>query len=347
MKRTLLATTALVAAGGLMAASASAADKLQAGVSGYMEQYVGYVGRSDDSDKSVVDISSDAEVYFGGKLETDDGLTFAVHVQLEANAGRPPGGDNDKHHGVDHKHHTNVIDESFARMSGDFGTLEIGARDSINSRTHYGLVDVGVGLESGDTQKWIPGTYLSTSGWHADNKNIIYITPRFNGFQAAASYGPNGTNEYKGTPSANNDEAVWAAGANLNQDFDGTSVKVSAGYRSQGNPNGEDKTFLNAGIRLGFGAVTLSGAYAKGSDTDARNGTTFSVGGMYSQGAAAFSVGFMQNKNAADKKRTGSMVSARYTIAPGVEARGSVFMVEDKKNGNEGTAAVGGLRISF
>lgn len=331
MKRTLLATTALVAAGGLMAASASAADKLQAGVGGYMEQYVGYVGRDDDSDKSVVDINSDSEIYLGGKLKTDDGLTFSVDVQLEGNA-------NDK----------SVIDESYARMSGDFGTLEIGARDSINSRTHYGLVQVGVGLESGDTQKWIPGgAYLSTSGWHKDNKNIIYITPRFNGFQAAASYGPDGTNEYSQAIRANNDQAVWAAGANMNQDFDGTSVKVSAGYRSQGNPDGEDRTFMNLGMRLGFGAVTISGAYAKGSDTDSRDGTTFSVGGMYSQGPAAFSAGFMQNKDKDDMKRTGSIVSARYTIAPGVEARGSAFMVEDKASGAEGTAVVGGLRISF
>ena len=331
MKRTLLATTALVAAGGLMAASASAADKLKAGVGGYMEQYVGYVGRSDDSDKSVVDINSDVEVFFGGKLKTDDGVTFAVDVQLEGNA-----------------NNSSVIDEAYARVSGDFGTLEIGSRDSINSRTHYGLVQVGVGLESGDTQKWIPGgAYLSTSGWHKDNKNIIYITPRFNGFQAAVSYGPDGTNEYSNSIRENNDQAVWAGGANLNQAFDGTSIKVSAGYRSQGNPDGEDRTFLNAGMRLGFGSVTLSAAYAEGSDTDSRDGTTFSVGGMYTQGPTAVSLGFMQNKNKDEENRTGAIVSARYTIAPGVEARGSVFMVEDEDSGAEGTAAVGGLRISF
>ena len=314
-----------------MAASASAADKLQAGVNGYMEQYFGYVSRGDDSDKSVVDHSSDAEVYFGGKLKTDDGLTFSVQVQLEGNAGPSNA----------------VIDESFARVSGDFGTLELGARDSINARTHYGLAEVGVGLQSGDTQKWVPGSYLTTAGWHGDNKNVIYITPRFNGFQAAVSYGPDATNEYKGTPTANNDQAVWAVGANVNQDFDGTLVKISGGYRSQGNPDGEDKTFLNAGMHLGFGAVTLSAGYAKGSDTDSRDGTTYSVGGMYSQGASAFSLGFIQNKDKDDKNRTGSMVSARYTIAPGVEARGSVFMVDDKQNDTKGTAAVGGLRISF
>ena len=217
MRNALFATASLA----FVSSPAMAADMMSVGVGGYMEQWIGYANIDDLYDKSgkmtqesAVDIQSDSEIYFQGSMESDMGLKFGVHVQLEGNA-------ND----------SKVIDESFAYVSGEFGRIEIGARDAIHARTHYGISDVGVGLNAGDTQKWIPGAYLDTNGWIADNKNLIYISPRVQGLQVGLSYGSDGTNEYKGQ-AKNNDNAVWAAGINFNQAIGDASFKISAGHRN-------------------------------------------------------------------------------------------------------------------
>ena len=150
MGKFLIATSALAFAGAMAVGPASAADKLSLGLGGYMQQWFGYADRDDDNSEGGIDTQSDSEVYFQGSLDSDMGLKYTVHVQLEANQ------DSNK---------AAQIDESFVRISGAFGQLEMGARDSIQARTHYGISDVGVGLTAGDTQKWIPGAYLDTNGW--------------------------------------------------------------------------------------------------------------------------------------------------------------------------------------
>ena len=43
------------------------------------------------------------------------------------------------------------IPSSFARISGEFGMIEIGQRDPIHARTHYAAAfGAGVGLNAGD-----------------------------------------------------------------------------------------------------------------------------------------------------------------------------------------------------
>ena len=66
MKKILLGSTALVAAG--MIASAPASAKMKLSVGGYMEQWVGYVSQDDvgTADCSGVDVKSNSEVHFQG-----------------------------------------------------------------------------------------------------------------------------------------------------------------------------------------------------------------------------------------------------------------------------------------
>ena len=214
-RKALMMTSALAVVGALAVGPASAADKLSVGLGGYMEQWIGVTDRDDAAD-GVIDVQSDSEIFFTGSLQSDMGLKFGVNVQLEGNA-------NNK----------SVIDESFAYVSGEFGRIEIGARDAIHARTHYGISDVGILLNAGDSQKWIPGAYLDTNGWIADNKNVIYISPRVQGVQVGVSYGSDGGNEYGGLASSN-DHEVAAVGANLVQAVGDASVKLSAGFRTAG-----------------------------------------------------------------------------------------------------------------
>ena len=284
---TTAAAGALACAGVIAAVPASAADMLSLGVGGYMEQWVGYANRDDMGADGGFDSQSDSEIHFRGSLESDSGLKFTVHVELEAN--NSGGGDSGDAN--------TEIDESFARMSGEFGTLELGQRDPIHARTHYAAAfGAGVGLNAGDTQKWIPGSYLETAGWTAagDDLGVIYITPRVNGVQVGMSYHPDSTNENAPTGAPmGNDDSVVAAGVNFNQNVGDMSIKVSLGHLSRsrsggvmfdldqdndGNRNSELKakddlmkgndnaTFTNAGLSVGMGAFTFSASYATRDD---------------------------------------------------------------------------------
>ena len=293
---TTAAAGALACAGFTVAGPASAADMLSLGVGGYMEQWVGYANRDDKGVDGGFDVQTDAEVHFRGSLETDAGLKFTVHVELEAanDSVSGLGADGDK------KTDETEIDEAFVRMSGEFGTIEIGQRDPIHARTHYAAgFGAGIGINAGDTQNWVPGVYLETAGWTipGDNRNVIYITPRVNGVQVGVSYGPDSKNENSagGAPS-NNDDSVWAAGINFNETVGDMSVKVSLGHvnvsntgmamfdidgdndssdmRHTADTKGmddvmkgyDDKTFTNVGLQVGMGAFTFGASFATRDD---------------------------------------------------------------------------------
>ena len=290
---TTAAAGALACAGFTVAGPALAADMLSLGVGGYMEQWVGYSNRDDKGVDGGFDVQTDAEVHFSGSLETDAGLKFTVHVELEA------ANDSVSGLGADGSKKTDEteIDESFVRMSGEFGTIEIGQRDPIHARTHYAAgFGAGIGINAGDTQNWVPGVYLETAGWTipGDNRNVIYITPRVNGVQVGVSYGPDSKNENSagGAPS-NNDDSVWAAGINFNETVGDMAIKVSLGHVNVSNTGMlgfnrynndtsntevtdvadddmmkgfDDKTFTNIGLQVGMGAFTFGASFATRDD---------------------------------------------------------------------------------
>ncbi len=291
---TTAAAGALACAGFTVAGPASAADMLSLGVGGYMEQWVGYSNRDDKGVDGGFDVQTDAEVHFKGSLESDSGLKFSVHVELEA------ANDSVSGLGSDGKSKTDEteIDEAFVRVSGEFGTIEIGQRDPIHARTHYAAgFGAGIGINAGDTQDWVPGVYLETAGWTipGDNRNVIYITPRVNGVQVGLSYGPDSKNENSpGGAPANNDESVVAAGINFNETVGDMSIKVSLGHvnvsntgkamfdldqdNASENHNSKlkamddmmkgfaDKTFTNVGLQVGMGAFTFGASFATRDD---------------------------------------------------------------------------------
>ena len=221
MRKTLLATTALAAAGAFAAGPVLAADMMSLGVGGYMQQWIGVADRADEGSEGGADMQSDSEIFFTGKLEADNGLTFAVDMQLEGNDAGTEG---------------TQIDESFVRIGGGFGQVELGARDHGMVRMHNGIKDAGVGLNAGDTQKWIPGYYLETSGHagsHAggDDVKVNYFSPRLNGLQVGFSYAPDQGNEKaSATAPDGNDNDAWGIAANYAMDLGDSTVSLSAGH---------------------------------------------------------------------------------------------------------------------
>ena len=212
MRKTLLATTALAAAGAFAAGPVLAADMLSVGVSGSMEQWIGAssVDKTDNdgrdangaafkrSVKDGVQQVSDSEFHIKGKLEADNGLTFSVKIEVEGNS-RNTG----KHDGgADHSHSTSPIDESQLTVSGAFGQIVLGAEDNAQTLTHHGVRSTGaVGINCGDAAKWVDGIDdcspdgFGTSGHGFGDKNAIsYYSPRVSGVQFGTTYIPKGVN---------------------------------------------------------------------------------------------------------------------------------------------------------
>ena len=215
-----MVTSAFAFAGAVAAAPASAADMMSVGVGGYMQQWFGYADRSDPGADGGFAVQSDSEIFFKGSLESDMGLKYSVHVELEGDGGET------------------AMDESYVRVSGEFGQIEFGFRDHAMVRMHSGIKDVGVGLTSGDTQAWIPGTYLETAG-HAgtagggNDPKINYISPRAAGLQVGLSYAPDDGSSRTTTPSGN-DDSTWGAGLNFKQAMGDANITFSLGHRSVG-----------------------------------------------------------------------------------------------------------------
>ena len=216
MRNALLATAAMA----FVSSPALAADQMSVGIGGYMEQWFGIADRDDKDDKGKAeeggwDAQGDAEIHFKGSLESDAGLKFTVHVELEGDQG------------------ANHIDESFASVSGGFGQLEFGARDHAMVRLHSGISDVGIGLTSGDTQKWVPGTYLETAGHAIGNaRKLNYISPRVSGLQVGVSYAPDDSSQAPTSAPMDNDNAGWGAAVNFQQEVGDMAVTFSLGHKS-------------------------------------------------------------------------------------------------------------------
>ena len=238
MRKALLATAsgaALLAAGPVLADEM--ADKLTIGIGGYMQQWIGASSLDGGANDGGVSQYSDSEIYFRGALEADNGLTFSVKVELEANTS----GDQ--------------IDESQATVSGSFGQIVIGSEDDPASLMHYGNGDVGVGLNCGDSNFMngitgcarSDGIGLGTSGWliGGDSQKIAYYTPRLEGVQFGFSYSPESLEDKDvGKPLHNDDNAV-SLGLNFMGSLGDASIGLSAGYYEQ------DQTMASVSLMSG------------------------------------------------------------------------------------------------
>ena len=326
--------------------------------------YVDDQGKTaDGNDKYVtrdgaVDIRSNAEVHFKGSLEADNGLTFGVTVEMEANN---TGNQNDGNYGKTGKYLASskgaVIDESFAWVSGEFGKLTIGAEDSAQSLMHTSVKNAGMDL--GEVRMFFPESEAYyTANWQADHKRIVYMTPRMSGVQFGASYGPDPGNENYGHQSdgdaANNDSDTWSAAVNVSQEFAGGTVNMSVGHINKG----KDNTATNVGIRVSMDALTAGLAHL---DDEGGDREMTVAGLMYTDGAISVSGNLGMNSNAGKDIGIG-MLSAGYTLAPGVSLKSSLFASESEAtkvkkgvddDGNdilvdfEGTGFVMGLTIGF
>jgi outer membrane protein OmpU len=221
MKKTLYSTTALAAAGLLtlgagdafaQAAAPAAPQKLKVELGGFHNQLIGFVDHSDKTENALgnefrnFDQKSDSEIYFTGSVKLDNGITVSLMVQLETDEVTGTAGSNiaiNSGTTTTLAPHTNYIDESYLRLTGDFGEVRLGTMDGASQA--LGVQAPGVGLlniSNTDISTWLnkpSGNSASTTCCGStfgggDAQRVYYITPSFAGFRAGGSYTPSNTN---------------------------------------------------------------------------------------------------------------------------------------------------------
>ena len=186
MKKFLLGTTALIAAGAFVGAAQAdemMAEPISVGVAGYATAVVGFASDSDDATRGQA-INHVYEIAVSGSTTLDNGITVAVHGQLGTSGQYTD------------SEHSRPFDETHITMSGSFGSLRIGRTESAAFNATVGAPGAGIGGMIG-----VNNTWFSTSGdvqrvntWSGlgveDAAKVIYTTPNFNGLTIGASYAP-------------------------------------------------------------------------------------------------------------------------------------------------------------
>jgi len=379
MKKLLYGTTALAAVG-LLAGPASAAEPLHYELGGFYQQFFGFTDADKNSTGNTnINNSSNyqnAEVYFKMVGELDNGLKIGGRIELE---GEQSG---------------DQIDQAYLTLTGGFGQLRVGAINS--GRYSYGwntdAPAVGVPINSGWVSTFVPpqagavfrfrepsvSTVIDLTN---DNQKITYFTPRFNGFQFTVSWTPDANSTGGESPFdlANKDTSYVNAfdfGLSYSGEFNGVGVEVQAGIATADAPtyadnNGFDN-FLsyNGGVSLSYQGFTIAGSFARvdegralgctaGGCTGSTEGTSYNAGIGYSTGPWGFSAtyfngqqeGSLANTNDAENQFFTAAVS--YTLGPGI--RTSLTYLNASVDGesasatddNQGNAVIWGLQLGF
>ncbi len=292
MKKHLLSTS--VIALGVAAAAPAAAQDWNLDWGGYMNQHVAYadvsgvatVGRDDDG----VGFVSNAEIHFTPSVTLDNGLTFGVNVQLEA----------------DNQSGQSYIDETYMTISGDqLGKIIVGSENSagylsmigapgvtsmyINSPSISGFIPLSLGGNWNFRQAGI-STYTEVGG-NNDVDRITYFTPNFNGFKFGVSYANNNGGNAVG--SHNNSAAaslndIFDIGMSYSGSFGGADVSFGArwGTADATAVGAGDVETWGVGARVGFSGFTIGGSYTDNDNDNGLAGVGFdqsgwSFGGTY------------------------------------------------------------------
>jgi hypothetical protein len=373
MKKFLLGTTALATAGLIagVAGDATAADvahgqsgqRIKVGIGGYHQQWGVYSSQhinTNDQNGGVntkiktmpVDEKHNSEICFIGESTLDNGITFGINVQLEANT------------------EADQIDESYLYIQGDsLGRIILGDENNAGYLLHVTAPDGGISIDSGDMVNsafWANtgitsqlNTALATTNLRFgdnDSGKFTYISPRFAGFQIGASYipefepggGDTNTSIYKarGTafgPTKDSTRNGVGAGLNFSENFGGFGVQASVGWLGA-ETSDNDLSAGNAGLQVSYAGFSLGGAVNKafsGSQTVAagNNGSEVSEYDSWSYiGGAAYEVGpykigisYMRgvadglsniNKQA---RLDQANISGTYTLGPGIRLVGGFF----------------------
>jgi hypothetical protein len=302
MKKILLGATALSMMG---VAGGAAAQEWSASTSGFMTIGVGIV--ESDAFEADGEIVNNSEVNFNFRLVADNGLTFSVKGELENNGAE------------------NNMDEYVGRVSGSFGTIEIGAEDGATDRLHGGPAGetsfTAIGDGTGLLCDWAAdnaGCEIDTdAGESGDALKITYFTPTFAGFQAGASWSPTGDEGGTSTDGFVEDGAIYELGANYSGEFSGFSIGLGGGAAFGEDESGLDNSY-GGSLNIGFSGWAVGGSIGFTEDNDGEENAGYAVGANYATGPWLFGMQFAQGLDGDQEDQWGLSAGIDYALAPGV-----------------------------
>ena len=303
MRKILLATTALVAAGGVSAASAIDISGSY-GVEYYSESNTG--GSADAAQVSGDDFIDDGLISFSGSSTADNGLTFGGKMTLN---------------------HAGAIEDQNLYISGDFGYFMAGATDGVVDGMDNFMTPGSALIENGATTDngGSAGVGLLANTMIADNPGTEKIGFRSNvisGFQVGGTYEDAGQGA-----SANNDVSGWI----VTYDLGVAKIGYASGKTDSTTDNGANTSRSQMGIGMDFAGVTLGAGFgtqktaaggnaADTSKIDTRDiGLSYSIDDATGLYAVFYSSEEKTGSNAGDKM-SGQVFGLSYTIAPGVSS---------------------------
>jgi predicted porin len=382
MKRQLLTTTALVAAGVIAvagAANAQKASKPTLTIGGWVEGIFGGA----DQDEEVVgnrvgwDSQYDSEFLFRGRVTLDNGIRIRTQAELEGETS----GDQ--------------WDEAWMAISGSFGEIRVGSEDAaahlmVTGYSGSWATAVGQNLNL-DTGDWLarPSGVGNVTGVRLDlgesDANLIsYFTPRIAGFQLGATYIPSfeecaasgtGVTGCSSSIASTSGSAHngFSVAANFDRKFDQVRVGIGVGYsmaqqpdRAAGTPaepDPSDPKGYVVGGSVEFAGFKVAAGYKRilnSSTGVTRNSQeVLDLGARYSFGKNAISVGYITGESEGsgivdgDDENHVAMIAYRRTLGPGVQYRLNFFWADfegetaGSTDDNDGYAVTTSVRVAF
>ena len=294
MRKVLLTTTALVALGGISAASAL-------DISGSYEFTYSNAddGTADTGGANNTSFGNDALINFTGSTTTDAGLTFKGRYSINASAG---------------------VEDQGLTVSGDFGTILAGSTDGPvdNNDGFFNMATyVETGHGTGNSTMLNGGAAMSDN---ATQGKIGYSSPNISGFQLHLSM------EDAGTGSKADNAATL-----LTYKTGGLGVGFGTMESPAANANGQDTSQTNWGFGYTIGDINVR--YSIGTDilagtnggADTSKVSTIDYGAHYSgiDGIGLYISMIKSEEKLAASANTGDQLDStaiglEYSVAPGV-----------------------------
>ena len=361
MKKFLLGTTALIAAGAFVGAAQAGDDEMMAGpvtvgIAGYTTSAIGFASDSDDETRGV-GIDYVFEFGVSGSTTLDNGITVAVYAQLGRSAGGGADGDFDAEgraipmSGNGTSEADKVFDEQHITMSGSFGSLRIGRTESAAFNATVPAPGAGIGGMLGVNYVWFNTATTAVNTFHnsalgsEDAVKLVYTTPNFNGLTIGMSYAPeDGEDAFAGRGTANsyvNAKGVVVAdmsehsalGVTYSTDFmEGGSLTLGAGYEMAVNESGgDDPSAMRAGLNISVDQLSFGGSML---DADP-GGMQYDIGASWTEGATELGLQFGNDDGGGTSM---SALHLTYTLGPGVLVGGQIAAADDVTQFMLGTA---------
>lgn len=312
MKKLLLVSTA-IAGVAVMASPASAALKMDLG--GYFDGYGVYADNNSPSTTSTLKqyaFRQDTDVFVNGKSTLDNGLTVGVHTDMDLGNNGAVGTANAATNSV-------ALNQAYGYGSGGWGRINLGTADgaayllqvaapSADSnidglRTSIQALNptptatdprlaalLGDGAVAAGNRAAFGAATEGDLGYAQDDfrqtDRITYLTPKFNGFQAGASFAPQpgiapstaGMSSYVNTPvdgTAATFKNLWEAGARWDGEFQGVAGSLGAGY--------SDLSIAGTNLNATAGDVNLTDGVKTWNVGGNLAMSGFSLGGVYKE----------------------------------------------------------------